>query len=86
MHFFKGIYKLQPRFVQTPVLLCKMMALLIFMGAPDRWDSARFQAVLWLEVDSGKVALSRLTQHCVKTSVSHHKKHKGLHMKSNANR
>jgi len=27
--------------------------------APDWWESARFQVVSWLEVGSGKVALSR---------------------------
>jgi hypothetical protein len=27
--------------------------------APDGWDSARFQAESWLEVDSAKAALSR---------------------------
>jgi hypothetical protein len=27
--------------------------------APDGWESARFQAVSWLEVSSAKAALSR---------------------------
>jgi hypothetical protein len=29
------------------------------MRAPDWWESARFQAVSWLEVGSGKMAFSR---------------------------
>ncbi len=33
----------------------------IFQGAPDGWESPRFQAVSWLEVDSAKAALSRPT-------------------------
>jgi hypothetical protein len=32
---------------------------LSFHGAPDGWESARFQAVVWLEVGSVKAALSR---------------------------
>jgi len=30
-----------------------------YRGAPDWWESARFQAVFWLQADSVKVALPR---------------------------
>jgi len=56
----KALVNIVPRFQK-----CRLT-----MRAPDWWESARFQAGFWLEVGSGKAALSRPAHQRVTPTVS----------------